>query len=99
MEGFTMENLVTKKLYVQNHEDLDEFRSMVMLYQVRLYRTALILTRHPLDAKELIHKTYLHARQNFHQHEPGPNFGAWLSEILVNQFIKKIKFYERKNHD
>ncbi len=91
-----MENLVTKKLYVQNHEEVDEFESIIKPYRDRLYRTALILTKSPRDAKELIHKTYSHAKQKYHQLEPDTNLDAWLSQLLVQNFVNKYgKFRTR----
>ena len=84
-----MENLVTKKLYVQNQEEPKEFESLVQLYQEPLYRTALILTKSPRGAKELIHKTYSHAKQKYHQLEPDTNWApgycnCWSRILSIN---------------
>ncbi len=98
VEGITMENLVTKKLYVQNQEELKEFESLVQIYQDRLYRTALILTKSPRGAKELIHETYSHAKQKYHQLEPDTNLGAWLSQLLVQNFVNKYGKFRTRTH-
>src|SRR5215468_6775139 len=49
-----------------------------------LYRTALRLTRQPVDAEDLVQETYLKAFRSADRFEPGTNLRAWLFTILHN---------------
>ena len=84
-----MINLSTNEKDFHHNEQLAEFESMAMPYQDRLYRTALLLTKNPRKAGQLIQVTTLQAKKTYHQLEPGTNFGAWLSQLLVKNFIRK----------
>jgi RNA polymerase sigma-70 factor, ECF subfamily len=49
-----------------------------------LYRTALRLTRSPVDAEDLVQDTYLKAFRAADSFQPGTNLRAWLFTILHN---------------
>jgi RNA polymerase sigma-70 factor (ECF subfamily) len=49
-----------------------------------LYRTALRLTRRPVDAEDLVQETYLKAFRSADSFQPGTNLRAWLFTILHN---------------
>ena len=79
-----MRNLSLKKLGAHKGDDFETVASTVF---ERLYRTALILTKSPSDAEQLIRETYSHAKQKYHQLEPDTNLNAWLTQLLVKNFI------------
>lgn len=70
-----MKNLPTKKMDVLNGEYVNDFEWLALSLQDRLYRTALILTKSPREAEQLVQETYSHAKQTFHQLESlGPGY-------------------------
>ena len=79
-----MKNLSLKKLGVHSGND---FEKVALTVLKRLYRTALILTKSPSDAEQLIRETYSQAKQKYHQLEPDTNLNAWLTQLLVKNFI------------
>ncbi len=79
-----MSNLSLKKLGMHTGDD---FETVAWTVFERLYRTALILTKSPSDAEQLIRETYSHAKQKYHQLEPDTNLNTWLTHLLVKNFI------------
>ena len=79
-----MRNLSRKKLSMNRGDD---FETVAWTVLQRLYRTALILTKSPSDAEQLIREIYSHAKQKYHQLEPDTNLNAWLTHLLVKNFI------------
>lgn len=73
-----------------------------------LYRTALRLTRNPLDAEDLVQDVYLRAFRFLDKFEEGTNFKAWIFRILTNTFIndyrkkartpQHVEFEEKTEH-
>ena len=53
-----MKNLPTKKMDVLNGEYVNDFEWLALSLQDRLYRTALILTKSPREAEQLVQETY-----------------------------------------
>ncbi|NIR48984.1 hypothetical protein GWO43_11155 [candidate division KSB1 bacterium] len=66
------------------HQESAELNSLLKLFQKRLYRTALILTKSPHAARDLLQEVYLRARQEYQQLTPNTHFGLWLSQLLIN---------------
>jgi len=66
------------------------FKTFFQPYKKRLYRTALILTKNPQRAEELVQEVYLKAKQGYRQLSAITNFGCWLSELLVKTYIEKF---------
>jgi RNA polymerase sigma-70 factor, ECF subfamily len=56
-----------------------------------LYRTALRLTRQPVDAEDLVQETYLKAFRSADRFEPGTNLRAWLFTILHNTARNRVR--------
>ena len=84
-----MKNLTMNEKVFYHKIEPTIFDRIAQQYLDRLYRTAIILTKSPQEADQLIQQTYSQAKKYFHQLEPGTNFGSWISKILVNTFIKK----------
>ena len=61
-----------------------------------LYRTALRLTRNPLDAEDLVQETYLKAHRFRDSFTSGTNLRAWLFRILTNSFINEYRKRSRQ---
>jgi len=56
-----------------------------------LYGTALRMTRHRLDAEDLVQDVYWRAYRFFDRFEAGTNFKAWIFKILTNTFINRYR--------
>src|SRR5256885_15008451 len=61
-----------------------------------LYRTALRLTRQPVDAEDLVQETYLKAFRAADTFQSGTNLRAWLFTILHNTARNR---YRDASHD
>ena len=56
-----------------------------------MHARALVLTRDPESARDLVQDTLLKALSSLHSFEPGSNMAAWLMRILVNLFIDRYR--------
>lgn len=68
-----------------------QFETLAYPYMDALYRTALRLTRNPLDAEDLVQEVYLRAFRFLDKFEEGTNFKAWIFRILTNTFINDYR--------
>lgn len=95
-----MRNLPMNQSNSSEGKELNDFEKLALPFQNRLYRTALILTKSPRHAKELLQQTCADAKQEYHRLEPDANFGAWLSHLLLNHYIRNVnKNGEAKRDD
>jgi len=85
-----------KKLDFHNCKEHKYFETLALPFKGRLYRTALILTKSPRHAKELVQETYLSARKHYHHLELGIAFGVWLSQLLMNNYMSDMGRFEMK---
>src|SRR6201992_1870210 len=81
-------------------EKLDErgerFEADVLPFLDQLYSAALLMTRNPADAEDLVQETFAKAYASFHQFQPGTNLKAWLFRILTNTFINTYRKRQRE---
>lgn len=70
-----------------------QFEALAFPQMDALHNLALRLTRHRLDAEDLVQETYLRAFRFFDKFAAGTNFKAWIFRILINTFINE---YRRK---
>lgn len=61
-----------------------------------LYHKALVLTRRPEDARDLVQETYLRAYRNFASFADGTNCKAWLFTIQYSIFVNKYRKAQRE---
>jgi len=73
------------------HKQLKQFEAMALPLLDLLYSTAIRMTRHPLDAEDLVQDTYLKAWRYFDRFERGINFTGWILKILTNNFINDYR--------
>jgi RNA polymerase sigma-70 factor (ECF subfamily) len=64
----------------------DAFQEQALAEAGALYRTAVRLTRSPVEAEDLVQETYLKAFRAAGRFERGTNLRAWLFTILMNTF-------------
>lgn len=77
----------------QKHKN---FEALAFPFKNQIYGAALRMTKHPLDAEDLVQDTYLKAYRFFHRFEPGTNIHAWMSRILTNHFITNYNHKKRE---
>lgn len=68
-----------------------QFEALAYPHMDALYRTALRLTRNPLDAEDLVQEVYLRGFRFLEKFEQGTNFKAWIFRILTNTFINEYR--------
>jgi len=65
-------------------------------YMDGLYAYAMVLSRNPAMAADLVQETYLKALRGFASFQPGTNFRAWMFQILRNTFWSSCSKLERR---
>jgi RNA polymerase sigma-70 factor (ECF subfamily) len=68
-----------------------QFEEYAFPHMDALHNMALHLTRHPLDAEDLVQEAFLRAFRFFDKFEAGTNFKAWIFRILINTFINHYR--------
>jgi len=68
----------------------DVFEAIVLPHLDALYGFALVLTRDPAEAEDLVQDTYVRALQFFHRYEQGTNCKAWLFTIMKRIFLNRV---------
>jgi RNA polymerase sigma-70 factor (ECF subfamily) len=71
------------------------FERDALPYRSELYGAALRMTRHPMDAEDLVQDTFFRAYSGFARFEPGTNLRAWLYRILTNSFLNTCRQQRR----
>lgn len=71
------------------------FERDALPYRSELYGAALRMTRHPMDAEDLVQDTFFRAYAAFARFEPGTNLRAWLYRILTNSFLNTCRKQRR----
>ena len=82
-----------------SHEQAAEgarFESAALPFMGALYHKALVLTRRPEDASDLVQETYLRAYRSFSSFAEGTNCKAWLFTIQYSIFVNKYRKAQRE---
>jgi RNA polymerase sigma-70 factor (ECF subfamily) len=74
--------------------DRQAFKSIVVLYQQKVFLLAFSILRNREDALDVVQETFMRLYQKLDRYEKGRNFQAWLLQIAKNL---SIDFY-RKHH-
>ena len=72
------------------------FESAALPFMGALYHKAVVLTRRPEDASDLVQETYLRAYRNFSSFTDGTNCKAWLFTIQYSIFVNKYRKAQRE---
>ena len=72
------------------------FESAALPFMGVLYHKALVLTRRPEDASDLVQETYLRAYRSFASFTEGTNCKAWLFTIQYSIFVNKYRKAQRE---
>ena len=79
-----------------NDPDTARFETEAMPFLDVLYHKALVLTRSPEDASDLVQETLLRAFKNFSSYTEGTNCKAWLFTIQYSIFVNKYRKAQRE---
>lgn len=74
-----------------NENKWHAFEGEALQYRGDLFRTAMWLTRNQTDAEDLVQETMFQAMRSYHLYEQGTNCKAWLTRILYNHNMKRVK--------
>lgn len=69
----------------------EDFESEAMPHMPGLFRVAMWLARNRDEAEELVQETYMQALKSFHRYQTGTNCRAWLSAIMHNVNLKRLR--------
>ncbi len=91
-----MKTLFKKDKCIHSQQKHKNFEALAIPFKNQIYGAALRMTKHPLDAEDLVQDTYLKAYRFFHRFEPGTNIHGWMSRILTNHFITNYNHKKRE---
>jgi|SRR6185312_7458000 len=74
--------------------DREAFHALVSRFERGLYRAALVITRNPADAEEVVQETFMRAFEHLATFRGDAKFQTWLTQIALNTARMKL----RKNH-
>ena len=80
----------------ENQMTAARFENEALPFMGVLYHKALVLTRRPEDASDLVQETYLRAFRNFSGFAEGTNCKAWLFTIQYSIFVNKYRKAQRE---
>lgn len=72
-------------------EKWKDFETEAMPHMAGLYRVAMFLTRNKDEAEDLVQETFMQALKSFHRYEVGTNCRAWLTTIMYNLNLTRLK--------
>ena len=72
------------------------FEAEALPFLDALYHKALVLTRTPEDASDLVQETFLRAFKNFSSYTGGTNCKAWLFTIQYSIFVNQYRKAQRE---
>ena len=79
-----------------NDPDTARFEAEALPFMDALYHKALVLTRSPEDASDLVQETFLRAYKKFSSYAAGTNCKAWLFTIQYSIFVNKYRKAQRE---
>jgi RNA polymerase sigma-70 factor (ECF subfamily) len=71
--------------------DNDAYGALCRLYEVRIYRHALMLCRDPVLAEDLAQETLLEGWKSLRRYNGKCQFFTWLTAILLNHYRKQLR--------
>ena len=71
--------------------DAEAFEELVKRYDFRLLRIAFHVTHNREDAEEAVQDAFLKAYTNLDQFEETASFSTWLTRIVVNESVIKLR--------
>jgi RNA polymerase sigma-70 factor (ECF subfamily) len=79
--------------------DREAFKSVVRLYQRKVFVMAFSILRNKEDALDAVQETFLRLYQKSDSYRPGHNFQGWLLQIARNISIDYYRKHRQKKHE
>lgn len=79
--------------------DREAFKSVVRLYQRKVFVMAFSILRNKEDALDAVQETFLRLYQKSGSYRPGHNFQGWLLQIARNISIDYYRKHRQKTHE
>jgi RNA polymerase sigma-70 factor (ECF subfamily) len=79
--------------------DREAFRTLVSLYQQKVFVTAFSILRDKEDALDAVQETFLRLHQKSASYRPGHNFQGWLLQIARNVSIDYYRKHRQKRKE
>lgn len=71
--------------------DYSSFTELVNLYQERVYRLVLGITKNEMDAQDVLQDVFLNVYRKLEGFKGDASFATWLYRIAVNQALMKVR--------
>jgi RNA polymerase sigma-70 factor (ECF subfamily) len=71
--------------------DTARFELLMRRYNQRLYRAARAITRDDREAEDVIQQAYVNAYTNLRQFNGQARFGTWLTRIVINEALARVR--------
>jgi RNA polymerase sigma-70 factor (ECF subfamily) len=75
----------------KDNSGIDSWNELALSHLDALYGYAMVLTRNPTDAEDLVQETFVQAVSHFDRIDPNSNLKAWLFTILRNVQFKILR--------
>ncbi len=99
-DGPGLESEETARLLERIREgDREAFRTVVRLYQQRVFVTAFSILRDKEDALDAVQETFLRLHQKCALYRPGHNFQGWLLQIARHVSIDYYRKHRQKRKE
>src|SRR5687767_9639717 len=75
--------------------DIRGLAALVEAYQLRAVRTAMLITRDPALAEDVVQATFLRTFEKIHQFDASRPFAPWFMRSVVNAAVQAAKKQQR----
>lgn len=75
----------------------EKFALLIRRYNQRLYRICKSYIRDENEAEDIMQETYIRGYLNLTAFEGRAQFSTWLTRILINECLRRLKSMERRN--
>lgn len=73
----------------------DDYEYIMRRYNERLYRIGISILKDESDAEDVMQETYIKAYKNLKNFKQQSKFSTWLTRIMVNESLAKLKYKKR----
>lgn len=75
---------------------IEAFERLMRQYNSRLFRVARAIVKHDADAEDVLQEAYLQAYRQFSQFRGDAQISTWLTRIVVNQALMRLRQQKRE---
>jgi len=78
--------------------DQTAFEQLMRRHNRRLFRIARATLRDDAEAEDALQEAYLHAYRNLHRFQGDATLGTWLSRVVLNECLGRLRRTARRNN-